>query len=344
MLDQEDVGLRMAGAQHRHQVAARAVSALLQLAREGVQLSDRPLEVLLADLVVGDGHAWGNIGRAPRMSLLVHQDLRAARRTRRSFEAAARRSRNRSRLQELQRLHVQQGRRRAHDVRLAQRLHELLRPVEVGHADPHRAEPLRHVRVRAGARRDAVLGGEAGRLLVELLDRDARVEDLDRVDVVEHRHQVLVVGHRVHAVERVRDVDDAALALDLGDRLLQRQPARDQLSEEQADHLALVGGLDLLADDHLDPARLRLRLERAGDHVVVGHGDRAEPARLRGRQQHLDRRRAVGRVVGVHVQVDVDRAGAWRPSRAAPGRLGRRGAWRRGRRRRPPARRRRATI
>ena len=47
-------------------------------------------------------------------------------------------------------------------------------------------------------------------------------------------------------------------------------------------------------------------LERAGDLVVVGDGDRAEPLAARGREQHLDRRRAVVRVVGVHVQVDVD--------------------------------------
>ena len=66
------------------------------------------------------------------------------------------------------------------------------------------------------------------------------------------REHVLVVGHRVQAVERVRDVDEPALAADLGDRLLERHPARDLLLDEEADDLALVGGLDLLADDHLD--------------------------------------------------------------------------------------------
>ena len=100
--------------------------------------------------------------------------------------------------------------------------------------------------VRAGAGEDPVLGREALGLLVERADRHARVVDLDRVDVVDDRQQVLVVGHGVHPVERVRDVDEAALALDLGDGLLQRQPARDLLLEEQADDLALVGGLDLL--------------------------------------------------------------------------------------------------
>ena len=100
--------------------------------------------------------------------------------------------------------------------------------------------------VRAGARDDPVLGREALGLLVERADRHARVVDLDRVDVLDDRQQVLVVGDRVHAVERVRDVDEAALALDLGDRLRERQPARDLLLDEEADDLALVGGLDLL--------------------------------------------------------------------------------------------------
>ena len=49
----------------------------------------------------------------------------------------------------------------------------------------------------------------------------------------------------------MRHVDDPALAADLGDRLLQRHPARDLLVDEEADDLALVGGHDLLADDHL---------------------------------------------------------------------------------------------
>ena len=161
-----------------------------------------------------------------------------------------------------------------------ERLEELLRAVEVAHADAHRAEALRDVRVRAGAADDPVLGGEAHRLLVEGRDRDARVEDLDRVDVLDDLEQVLVVGHGVHAVERVRHVDEPALAPDLGDRLLERQPARDLLLDEEADHLALVGGLDLLADDHLDAVLrgLGARVERAGDLVVVGHRDRAEAA------------------------------------------------------------------
>ena len=51
-----------------------------------------------------------------------------------------------------------------------------------------------------------------------------------------------------------------------------------------------------------DPARL----QRAGDLVVVGDRDRPEAAVAGGLEQHLDRGRAVARVVGVHVQVDLD--------------------------------------
>ena len=56
----------------------------------------------------------------------------------------------------------------------------------------------------------------------------------------------------------------------------------------------------------LIPSALAARLERARDLVVVGDRDRAEAAGPRLGQQHLDRRRAVVGVVGVHVQVDVD--------------------------------------
>ena len=56
MLDQEDVGLRVAAAEHRHQVAARALVAVVNLVRERVELADRPVEIFLADLVVCAWH------------------------------------------------------------------------------------------------------------------------------------------------------------------------------------------------------------------------------------------------------------------------------------------------
>ena len=52
--------------------------------------------------------------------------------------------------------------------------------------------------------------------------------------------------------------------------------------QEEADHLALAVGLDLLARDHdqVVAARELDRLERAAEDVVIGDGDRAETARL----------------------------------------------------------------
>ena len=116
-------------------------------------------------------------------------------------------------------------------------------------------------------------------------------------------------------VERVRDVDEPALAADLGDRLLHRHPARDLLLDEEADHLALVGGLDLLGDDHLDAVLggLLAGVQGAGDLVVVGHRDRAEADVARGRQQDVHGGRAVVGVVGVHVQVDLDQLALGEP-------------------------------
>ena len=94
-----------------------------------------------------------------------------------------------------------------------------------------------------------------------------------------------------------------------------------------------VRGLDLLADDDLDAVLLGLRprLERARHLVVVGHRDRAQPLLARRGEQHLHRRRAVARVVGVHVQVDVDQL-----PRRRDRRLPRRVALRGRPRRRPP--------
>src|SRR5579862_4087520 len=100
----------------------------------------------------------------------------------------------RSGLEELQSLHVQEAGWVADDVGLPQRLQELLRTLEVTHPDANRPQALGNVRVRAGAGGNAVFGREAHGFVVELGDRHARVEDLDGVDLIENREQVLVVG------------------------------------------------------------------------------------------------------------------------------------------------------
>src|SRR4051794_41537050 len=66
----------MTGAQHRHEVAARAAVAGLQVAREQVELADRALEVLLTDLVVSGGHPADRVHPGPGFSLPVHHPLR----------------------------------------------------------------------------------------------------------------------------------------------------------------------------------------------------------------------------------------------------------------------------
>ena len=112
----------------------------------------------------------------------------------------------------------------------------------------------------------------------------------------------------MHPVERVRDVDDPVLLADRRDRLRERHPARDLLVEEEADHLALVVGLDLLAGNHdqfAAPGELD-GLEGAAEDVVVGDRDRPEPFRLGVVDQRLRLDRAVVRPVRVHVEVDDD--------------------------------------
>ena len=102
---------------------------------------------------------------------------------------------------------------------------------------------------------------------------------------------MLVVGHRVHAVEGMRHVDESALLADRRDRLGHAHPARDLLLDEQADHLALLGRLDLLADDHLHAVAGRLRrAPRARPRSRCGRSRRSLRGRVRGRSRAAPRR------------------------------------------------------
>ena len=142
-----------------------------QVPAQVVELADRALEVLLADLVVG-GRWHGCLpffGAGPgplRVHQLLPRATRLAARPPRSERAAA----AAAGLQELQRLDVDEVLVLADDVGVAHRLQELLRPLEVLQPDHHAAESLGDVAVRAGAGDDAVLAGEADRLLVERVD------------------------------------------------------------------------------------------------------------------------------------------------------------------------------
>ena len=92
----------------------------------------------------------------------------------------------------------------------------------------------------------------------------------------------------------------------------------------EADHLA-GRRLHLGADDHVQRQavlrHVRLRVEPAGDGVVVGDRDRAESELERAVDEVGHRRLAVGRVLGVHVEVAEDAVGAG--SGSAGGRRGR---------------------
>ena len=192
-------------------------AALLQLARERVQLADRALEVLLADLVVGGGHRprVDSAARSARPCACI-SDLRVAPGARRRSPRWPRRARRRRGLASAG---TSAPARRAgddglrDDVGVAQRLEELLRAVEVAHADPHRAEALGDV--RSPSRRPPTIRYLAAKRAASSLNAPIATRGLKTsIASMSSRivEQVLVVGHRVHAVERVRHVDEPALA------------------------------------------------------------------------------------------------------------------------------------
>ena len=189
-------GIRLPRGQCSHSCSSR---------RELVELADRALEVLLADLVVGGGHAAGGFFDAGAGSLRRASALAVSRRRRRLPARPARARRRRLRLEELQRLHVERGscacgrcRRRAATrgtppgpSKSRIRILTLPSPCATWLSEPAPAT-IRYLRAKRTASS------------LKAPDRDARVEDLEDVDVLDHVEQVLVVGHRVHAVERVR--------------------------------------------------------------------------------------------------------------------------------------------
>ena len=135
------------------------------------------------------------------------------------------------------------------------------------------------MRIRSRTLEEPVLPREAQRLVVEGVAEEPRVVDLEDVDLGEVAMERRRVGYGVHAIERVGDVDEAALLANRGEGLGEGHASRDLLLEEEPDHLALVVGLHLLAgdDDQIAVARQLRRLERAAEDVVVGDRDPSEP-------------------------------------------------------------------
>ena len=127
------------------------------------------------------------------------------------------------------------------------------------------------------------------------------------------------------AVERVLEVDEAALGVDPLGGLDRSQPDWHGVLEKEADQLA-VGRVDLLADDHRE-ARPLAELERPRDRVVVGDRDDVDTTARVGALVVAQAVAGVVRVEGVVVQVDEQlrprrpgRPGASRARACSPGR------------------------
>ena len=102
---------------------------------------------------------------------------------------------------------------------------------------------------------------------------------------------MLVVGHRVHAVERVRHVHEPALAPDLARSSPRRLIPRGIFSLMNRPITSpCAGGLDLLADDHLHAGLCRLRAAPpARRRSRCGRSPRSRPAPRRARSRAAPR-------------------------------------------------------
>src|SRR5579884_18130 len=125
----------------------------------------------------------------------------------------------------------------------------------------------------------------------------------------------------MHAVERVREVDEAALRADRGNGVSERHATLDLLAQEEPDHLALIRRLDLLPGNDEQPAATGAldRLESTPEDVVVGDRDRAEALLLSVVEELLDADRAVVRPARMEVEIGDDPVALfeWRPRRVA---------------------------
>jgi len=156
------------------------------------------------------------------------------------------------------------------------------------------------IRPRPG--RDAQRAAQFLGSTIELRLR-ATVVDLNNVDLIGDSLDGLFPQIPPAGVIRMFQVNQAALALDRGDRLLRRQLLRDCFLQEQADQLSF-GGEDLLADHH----QLAGLPEQAGavDGVMVGQNDGGE-AELPATAGYFNRGNPAvegGRAVQVEVQSD----------------------------------------
>ena len=181
-----------------------------------------------------------------------------------------------------------------------------------------------------GAADDPVLGGEAHRLLVEGRDRDARVEDLDRVDVVDDRRagarsRAPSAGGRTGAARR-RARPGAGSRRSSPRSVIPRGIFSSMKRPITSPWSAVLTSSPTIT---LMPYSAALARASSAPEISLWSVTAIAPeaALARGGEQHLDRRRAVVRVVGVHVQVDVDQLALGAAARAP--RAARSGSWRR---------------
>ena len=206
----------------------------------------------------------------------------------------------------LEGLQVRERLRSTQDLGRAERQQELLRTVEATHPDDAGSHALQDMGVRSCTLEQSVLPREPERLVVEGVAQEPRVLQPRTRRSPRGGDGSSRVGNGMKAIERMREIDEAALLADRLDRVGERHATRDLFLEEEPDHLALIVGLDLLAgdDDEVSSACELDGLERATEDVVIGDGDAAETDLFSVVEQVHRGNRAVVRPVCVEVQID----------------------------------------
>ena len=151
--------------------------------------------------------------------------------------------------------------------------------IEVGHLDIRSAERERHVGIAACAAGEIEFFGEGRCLGVERLERGLRVENLDGIDEpvvgkVAHRRFFKIA---THGIERVRDINQAALVANKPRSLARLHTNRYPFVQEQPDDFTRVS-LEFFAHD--DAAwQVGRDLKCTTYRVVIGDAQHVDTAR-----------------------------------------------------------------
>ena len=157
------------------------------------------------------------------------------------------------------------------------------------------------MRVRARGRDLAELRGKlgGGAIRTRLGPRVVRLDDVDAIGEVD---DALAAKVRSVAVERMREIREAAHLVNEVHRLLRSQVRGHASRDEKSDELTL-SCLRLFADDGQLWSELR-QLERAFGGVVIGQRDAIEAAFASALDQCVERGEAVVRIARMEMQVD----------------------------------------